>query len=138
MDDTFKIYLHRLRDGHEERIEESLSPGFLDIHEADLAFKSPITLKGSVAVADETLVLTLAIETEAIMPCAICNRNVNVKILIPDFCHTENLADIKGGIFDYKEILREGILLELPYTAECNGGGCSERAALAKYFTQGK
>jgi uncharacterized metal-binding protein YceD (DUF177 family) len=135
VDDTFKIFVHRLKDGHQEKIVESLSADFLDIHEAGVAFKSPVNLKGSAAVTDDMLVLLLTVETEATLPCAICNQDVQVKISIPDLCHTERLADIKGGVFDYREVLREGILLELPYTAECNDGDCPERADLAKYFT---
>jgi len=134
MDDTFKIFVKRLREGHEEKIHESLAPDFLDIHEAELVFKAPVLIHGSATVADQSLVLLLSVETEAIMPCAVCNREVIVKISIPHLCHTEDLSEIKGGIFDYKETLREQILLELPYRAECNGGDCPERASLAKYF----
>ena len=70
------------------------------------------------------------------MPCALCNRDAQVKILIPDFCHTEALSEIKNGVFDYQETLREEILLAVPYTAECNNGDCPERAGMAKYLTK--
>lgn len=136
MDDTFKIFVHRLRDGREERIEETLSPDFLDIDEADLVFKEPVNIEGTAAVTDDILVLILSIDTIAALPCAICNTDVKVKISIPHFCYTEKLSDIKGAVFDYQEALREGILLELPYTTECNGGDCPERADLAKYLTR--
>jgi uncharacterized metal-binding protein YceD (DUF177 family) len=136
MDDTFKIFVRRLQEGHAERISERLSCDFLDIHEAELAFESPIVVEGIAEVADGTLILRLAVQTEASMPCAVCNRDIQVKISIPDFCHTEALAAIKGGVFDYREVLREEILLALPYTAECNDGDCPERASLAKYFTK--
>src|ERR1700722_6212838 len=136
MDDTFKIFVRRLKDGHYETIKESLSPEFLDIHEADLAFESPVICVGTATVADEMLLLQLAIETEATMRCAICNRDVQVKISITDFYVTKRLSEIKSGVFNYQEVLREGILLELPYSAECNGGDCPERVSLAKYFTK--
>jgi uncharacterized metal-binding protein YceD (DUF177 family) len=136
MDDTFKIFVGRLKVEHEERIEEILSPDFLDIQEAELAFQAPVYLRGIADVADEMFVLRLVIETELIMPCAICNQGTAIKISIPDFYYTEALAEIKGGLFDYRDILREAILLEIPYTAECNSGHCPERAAMAKYFTK--
>jgi uncharacterized metal-binding protein YceD (DUF177 family) len=135
MDDTFRIFVHRLKDGHQEKIQESLAPDFLAISEAELAFKTPITIKGSAAVADGMLVLLLDVETEATMPCAICNEDVQVKICLHNFCHTESLENIKGAIFDYRAILREGILLELPYTTECNNGNCPERSVVAKYLS---
>jgi uncharacterized metal-binding protein YceD (DUF177 family) len=134
MDDTFKIFLKRLRDGHEEKIHEQLAPDFLDIHEAELSFRTPVSIEGSACVADEVLVLTLSIKTEATMPCAICNCDVQVQISIPHFCYTESLSEIKRGVFDYRQALREQILVELPYRAECNEGDCPERASLAKYF----
>jgi len=137
MDDTFRIFVHRLRDGHQEKIKETLSPEFLDIHEKDLTFNAPVTIEGHAAVANDVLVLILAIEAEATMACAICNRSCRVKISISNFCHTISLDCIKSHIFDYKEILRESILLELPYNTECNSGDCPERISLAKYFSKG-
>lgn len=137
MDDTFRIFVHRLKDGHQEHIKENLEPEFLDIHEAALSFKTPVFLKGSAEVADEMLVLMLTVETEATMPCAICNKDVQVKISIPHFCYTERLSNIKGSVFDFREVLREEILLHLPFTVECNLGNCPERGALAKYFSKG-
>src|SRR2546430_7224066 len=98
MDDTFKIYVHRLKDGHLEHLAESLSPEFLDIHEAELAFHVPVLVEGTATVTDEMLVLQLHVETEATMPCSICNTTVQVKILMTNFCHIEPLAQIKGAI----------------------------------------
>ena len=90
-------------------------------------------LHGTASVADEALVLLFSVETEVLIPCAICNHSVPVKISISRFCHTENLSEIKGGIFDYKiGVARIQILLEIPYKAECNGGDCPERASLGK------
>lgn len=135
MDDTFKIFVHRLNDGQQEKIDETLSPDFLDIHEADLAFKSPVHIKGSAEAADDMLVLILEVETEAIIPCSICNKQVSTRISLTHFCHTERFSDIKGSVFNYKNLLREAILLEVPYSTECNGD-CPERADLAQYFTK--
>lgn len=136
MDDTFKIFVHRLKDGHQENIEEVLSPEFLEIDEPGLAFKIPVQIKGSAATVEETLVLRLFITTEAEIPCAICSSPVPYKLSVPDFCCTESLDNIKNGYFNFKEVLREAILLEVPYAVECKGGNCPERAFLAKYFSQ--
>ena len=136
MDDTFKIFILRLKEGEQEIIEETLAPTFLDIHEEELTFQAPIAVSGKASVADTTLILQLAIETEALMPCSICNQKIPVKIAIPDLCYNESLDEIKNGVFDYQEVLREAILLELPYTVECNGGACPERETLLKYTSQ--
>ena len=134
MGDEFKIFVLRLREGQKEKIEESFSPTFLDIHEADLAFTAPVNLEGEAELADETLILHFAIETEATMPCAICNEDVQVKLEIADFCSTIAVEEIKSGTFDFRDVVREAILLELPSRAECNEGNCREREVLAKYL----
>ena len=135
MDDTFKIYILRLRDGQSEQIQESLPPDFLVLKEPDVAFNRPVEIRGEANLVDEMFVLTLDVETEATLPCSICNQDVQVKISIKDFCFTEPVNSIKSGIFNYQEILREALLLELPHTAECRGGDCPERETLAKYFS---
>ncbi len=136
MGDEFKIFVHRLKDGQKEKIEESLSPAFLEIHEEELAFKKPILLHGEAEFAEQTLVLRLGVETEATMPCAICNQDVQVKLNIPNFVHTVQLEEIKGDVYNFKEVLREAILLELPSRAECNEDNCPEREALSKFFSR--
>ncbi len=136
MEETFKIYVRRLKEGQTEKIVENLSPDFMGVSEAELAFKVPVVIEGEASVADDVLVLRLHIETEATMPCSICNQNVQVKISIPDLCHTEEIANIKSSVFDYQEVVREAILLELPFIAECNHGDCPERATMAKYISK--
>lgn len=137
MDDTFKIFVHRLKDGQKEKIDEKLPPDFLDVDGEGLRFPDPISVKGAAEEADGTLILQLEIATEVIVPCAICNEDVVIKIRIPNFYHTEDLADIKGAVFNYREILREAILLEVPFIAECHEGDCPERGSMAKYFAKG-
>ncbi|MCH9626938.1 MAG: hypothetical protein S4CHLAM2_05700 [Chlamydiales bacterium] len=136
MSDAFKIFVSRLRDGQKESIEESFSPAFLDIHEQELAFSVPVVVQGEAELAQDTLVLRLNIETEATLPCAICNQDVQVKLEIADSCYPVPVAEIKGDVFNLKGVLREAILLELPYRAECKQGKCPEREVLSKYFSR--
>ncbi len=136
MSDAFKIFVSRLRDGQKEIIDESFSPTFLEVHEEELAFSVPVEVHGEAELAQDTLVLRLDIVTEATMPCAICNQDVQVKLEIADGCYTVPVAEIKGDVFNLKGILREAILLELPSRAECCQGNCPEREVLSKYFSR--
>jgi len=138
MDDTFKIFIDRLQDGEQEVIEEKLNPDFLDIHEADLEFPSPVYLKGEAIMSKGMLILHFSISTEAVLPCSICNKDVKIPIEIKNFYHSEDIANIRSGVFNFTEILRETILLEIPYTTECHGGSCPERQDMAKYFKKNK
>lgn len=133
MKDQFKIFIHTLVNGRKEIIVESLSPEFMEIQEKDLAFNKPILIKGSAEVSEQTLLIKFHVETEITIPCLICNEPVEVPLTLSDFCHAEPICDIKGDIFNFKEALREAILLETPRTAEC-GGNCPERKVLSKFF----
>lgn len=134
MDDIFKIYIEQLRDGREEKLNEKLDPAFIDIQEADLRFDRPVELQGVAYMADDELVLHWDIRTEAVLPCTMCNEPVRVPIQINNFYYCEPASDIKTGIYNFKNLLRETILLELPGFAECHEGQCPKRKELKKYL----
>jgi uncharacterized metal-binding protein YceD (DUF177 family) len=133
-DDQFRIFVEQLRLGHTEEIDEILSPDFLEVKEKELVFGKPITVRGQVYLADNTLILHFDIGTTAVMPCAVCNQPVDVEIAIKGFYHAVPLVDIKGAVYNFREILREAILLEVPLLAECHQGKCPQRKSLEKYF----
>jgi uncharacterized metal-binding protein YceD (DUF177 family) len=132
-DDSFKIYVDQLREGQEKIIHESFSPDFLDIHERDLAFTKPVNVKGKAYIAEDELILQWTIDAKALIPCSICNQQVEVPIQLNQLYYAEPLANIKGGIFNFKEALRETILLEIPSFVECKGS-CPQRQELGKYL----
>lgn len=133
-DDRFRIFVEQLRQGHTEEIDEKFSPDFLEISERDLSFSELVIVCGQVYLADEMLVLHFDINTVATIPCAICNGPANVDIEIKGFYHAVPLDEIKGAIYDFREILRETILLEVPILTECHQGNCPQRQSLEKYF----
>lgn len=134
MDDAFKIYIEQLREGHTEKIEEKLDPSFLDVKEEDLSFVDPVEVEGEAYLAENDLVLHLNIHTFATIPCAICNEEIKVSVDLKNFYHTTPANEIKSGIYIFKEMLRENILLTTPLFAECNNGQCPERVQLKKFF----
>lgn len=133
MEDEFKIYVDQLRDGDVEHISEAFSPAFLDISEKEVQFLQPVEVSGEAYLADDQLVLHLDIRTEVIVPCAICNEPVSLPLEIRNFYHMASSEEIKTGIYVYKEILREAILLETPSFAECEGK-CPKRQEIQKYL----
>jgi hypothetical protein len=135
-EDNFNIYVDRLKDGDEEEISCTLPPQFMDIHEAELQFKDDVIVEGHASIAQDALILQLSASTFASMCCAICNNETVVDIEIADAYFSEELASIKGGVFNYKELLRESLLLELPYIIECNNGSCPERKDMADLLSK--
>jgi uncharacterized metal-binding protein YceD (DUF177 family) len=134
IDDRFRIFVEQLRDGRVEKIDESVAADFLGIHEKDLAFTNPVAIRGQVYLADEMLVLHWDIKTVATLTCSICNGPANVDIAIKGFYYAVPLEEIKGAVYDFREILRETILLEVPILAECNQGKCPQRKSVEKYL----
>ena len=57
IDDTCRIYVEQLRDGHSEKLNETLAPDFLEVHEADLSFVDPVIVSGEAYLADNELIL---------------------------------------------------------------------------------
>lgn len=132
-DDRFKIYVDQLKSGHVEKLDEEFAPDFLGVDEKALAFKSPVLVKGKAYAAEGELILDLDIETEATLPCSICNEPVQVKIELHHWYLAVPLAEITSAIYSLVEPLREAILLETPKFAEC-GGACPERKNLDKFL----
>jgi len=134
MNKDFQIFIDRLKDGQTLTIEEKCNPTFLDVHEEGLKFTSPVQIKGRAYLTTDHLILHLSASTEVSTPCLICNEFFTMPITINDFTHAEPIADIVNHIFDFTELLRETILLEVPAFAECNQGSCPERATVANYL----
>jgi len=136
MSQLLKIYIDRLFDEKIEKIQESLEPCFINVQESDLKFPSPVHVQGKAYIAENHLIIQLKIETQALIPCSICNKLVKIPLIIDRFYHTEELSAIKGQVYDYTPSLREGVLLEVPNYVECEKN-CPERAKIKKYLSDG-
>ncbi len=136
MENPLKIYVDRLSRERTEKIEETLTPELVDVNEKDLKFQSSVKLEGKAYLAEDHLVIQLDVETEALIPCAICNKGLKKKITVKGFYHTEDLEKIRGHVYDYTNPLREAILLEVPSYVECLEN-CPKRTDLKNYLQKG-
>lgn len=136
MNDAFKIFVDQLRDGREKKIKESFPPAFLEIDEPDLSFKKNVDVEGVAYLAEKDLIINWDVRAEALVRCSICNELVPVEIQILNEYHDEPLANIKSGIYNFKDALREMILLEVPPFTECNQGSCPKRQEIKKYLKE--
>lgn len=133
MEDEFKIYVDRLKHGEVETIDERLDPSFLEQNDNELKFKHKVDFKGEAYIVEKELVLHLNIETIAEVPCSICNEPVEAPLELKGIYHIVPLAEIKSGIFNLKEFLRETIILEAPRFLECRGS-CPKRKDFEGYL----
>ncbi len=130
-----KIYTDRMRDGQGDSFKGTVVTDALIPKEPDVTFSDTIELSGEAYSAGDHLILKLKAETFAWLPCAICNEPVKTPIILSDFYHTEPLESISNGVFDFSELLRNDLLLELPLFAECQGK-CPQREDIKKFLTK--
>lgn len=135
------IQLLQLSDGKPELLAISCDPKLLDVDEVELQFCDPVEIKGTVTLFGNELVLDLQAMTVARLPCLICNEATPIKLQVEQICHSVTLEELQkqvvDGQYNFSEIVREALLLELPLTAEC-GGSCPKRAEVSAYLVEGK
>ncbi len=134
MKEKLKIYIERLRDGKTETISETLAPSFMEVSEQEVHFEKPILLSGEAYVTDEWLILTLTIQTEATLHCALCNDAFGYDIAIEHMMHEEPLENIRDGTFDLLPLVRESILLEIPFYPQCGATECLKRGEFERFL----
>lgn len=134
MDTTFKIFVDQLRNGSTFTIQEDVPADFLDVQEKDLSFKENVKINGEAFVAGDELVIHCTIDTVATIPCSICNQPVHYNVKANECYFAEPLTNIKSAVFDFKEVIREAVLIETPMFAECNNGNCREREFVKQYM----
>ncbi len=132
---TFKILIDRLKGGQTQKIEEMADPAFLGPDEPELRFQAKVSVKGEAYLAEADLIIHLKARTKIQMPCAVCNKMIEVHLQVDNFYHAEPIEEIPSAVFDYSEALREALLIELPRTVECNGGTCPERPINSALYT---
>ncbi len=123
------IYIDRLKEGQEETFDGTISTSFLG---TDPSFQETLSLSGTAYVTGEHLILKLQANTAAWMPCSICNELTVVPISLTDFYHAESTKEIPST-FDFSDLLRADLLLQLPLFTECNGN-CPERSTVEKFL----
>jgi uncharacterized metal-binding protein YceD (DUF177 family) len=132
--DQLIIYTEQLRDGHKESIHLDLDPSFLDVHEKELSFNTPVHIEGEAYATETHLLFHLTVLAQAQLNCSVCNSPFSFAIKIEKLYHTIPLNELKSAVFDYSALIREEILLQIPPYAECSNGQCPERASLSSFL----
>lgn len=134
--DGFKIYIDRLREGKEETLSESFAPDFLDVKEHDLRFSLPLQIEGKAQVVDNELILRLQVKLSFEKTCARCNQWGKIDLEISDLIIDESCSEIKHGVFDFSDRLREEILLNVPDYWRCSEANCLNLQGLENYLAK--
>lgn len=137
MEDWFKVYIGRLRE-RPERHSLKVASDFLEINEPLLQFLDPIELKIYHYLADQVLICEWEIKAKFSTICSVCGESCQDSIEIDSYSHAEELANIPQSVFNFKDLLRDTILLHVPHTVECCGGKCPKREILSAYLVKEK
>lgn len=133
MSEIYKISINSLQSGKTDRFEGKLDPSFLGIQEPELQFIDPVLVRGKAYIVDDFLMIHLSAKTFATMPCASCNQMKKMEILLENFRINESLDSFSGD-YDFREALKEALLLELPQYLECEEGSCPEKKNLKPFI----
>jgi len=133
MKEKLKLYIERIREDS-ELIEEELDPSFIDIQEQDIRFEKPISVTGEAYVTDDWLIIRISIKTEGKLVCALCNEPFIFPIDIQDMVENEPLDQVTDGVYDLLPLIRDSILLSMPFYPQCGITECNNRTAIEPYL----
>lgn len=134
MKEQLKVFTEQLRNGHKEKIDISLSPDFLGLHEEGIQTTSNIAVQGEAYCVDDTLMLLLHFKTEIQMACSVCNAPTRLPLQNKNILLSFPLSALPSSVFDYSAHLREEIIILIPQFAECSQGSCPERKEMQSYL----
>lgn len=130
------IYIDRLRDGRVEKITEELDPKVLDISDSEIDWPGPVYVTGEAYLAEDFLLVSLSIKAEVLLHCRVCNEQFSYPITLSKIDQEVPLEEIHDAAFDALALIREVLLVEIPFYPQCGGAACNNRSKLEKYFSK--
>ncbi|MCH9611929.1 MAG: hypothetical protein S4CHLAM102_04060 [Chlamydiia bacterium] len=135
MSQNLKIILSNLAGDKQELFDEVVTADELRLDGPELGFEDPaVRVKGQAYITSDMLIIQYTLSIWPLFVCKICNERFPSPMEIDKTTHAEELSNIRDGIFDLSEPVREHILLELPRFSECNDGNCPDRVEVNKYI----
>jgi len=129
----FLLNIHTLSENHPIIINKSFDPSFIDLDEKEIKFEDPIEIKGKIYLASDDIIINVSSRTYVKLPCSICNEPIKYLLVNKNYMHNQPLKTLNDSIYDYTEIIRQAVILELPAKVECNNN-CSERENIAPFL----
>lgn len=130
------VFIDRLRDGRMEKIKEELDPKRLDIIDEDIDCKGPVKVAADCYLAEDFLIISMHIEAELTLHCRVCNEPFTCPIVLEKIDQEIPLDEIDDAVFELLDVVREVLLVEVPYYPQCGGDHCKNRSQVEKYFVQ--
>ncbi len=127
------LYIDRLKAAEYKDFSLTASPCIMESPDNEASFKEDLLITGAATLSTDHLILNIAIDTQVINYCTICNEPISHPLHIEEKHMAFSLSKMKSGVFSLKSTVRELVFLNLPRFSECEGK-CPERAAIEKYL----
>ena len=132
------LTLDHLQQDEELPISWTLDPSFLDLAPNDEVQPTrSVVVKGTYSSVGEYVMFEVSMQAFFSLPCALCNERFEYEVCIGKFRHQELAENIKQKKWDIGELLREVLLLELPFFPQCGGKQCLHHEEVQRYFSKG-
>jgi hypothetical protein len=106
-------------------VDDSVDAQFLDLaNDDELQVTKPIVIKGRIYRTSEWLIIDASIRAVFNAACPLCNDSFELPVEIASWNHQQLISDVDGQTWDITEALRESILIEVPFFAQCGGSSC--------------
>ena len=127
-----KIFIDRLANEGDFQQNGELDASVLGLKKDD-ALSGNILYNLKAYLADEHLVLNFDASCQLKLPCTVCNEFTSYNIDLKKQSALEPLNEVKKGVYDASQCIRDAILLQVPPYYECQGN-CPERESIKKYL----
>ncbi len=84
-------------------------------------------------ITDDHLIINFDVKAKLQLPCKICNELTTFSLECLKQTHLVPLNEIKKGLFEAADLIRQTVLLNIPPYCECEGN-CPERAFVNKFL----
>lgn len=134
-DNSHILYLDHLQPDEELTVSCTLDPIFLELSVEDEAQPlKPVVVEGVCSLVDGCVMLDLLVHAFFSVRCALCNETFEYEVRLDRFRHQEMMENIDQRKWDLRGLLREAIVIELPFFPLCGGNECLHKDEIRKYF----
>lgn len=129
------LFLDQLLPDEEMSVSWTLDPDFLDFPPNDEVQPSrSAVVQGVCSLVDGVALLNLQVKAFFFVRCALCNESFEYEVCIDRLTYQELVENIKKKRWDVSGVVREAIVIEIPFFPQCGGKECLHREEIQKYL----
>ena len=129
------LSLTHLKPDEEMPVSWTIPSAFLGFSAQDeVQPQGEITAQGTCSLVDDYAVVRLDIRASFSVPCALCNERFDHHVVITSWTHQERVDQLRQMKWDLSDVIREEIVISLPFFPLCGGKECLHVEEIRKYL----